>query len=119
MRFHDLRHIFASILLQNGESPVYVKDQLGHSSIAITVDLYGHLIPGGNTQAVDRLDTPPVSRHLAPDSATSAQPVTLAQSSASPNQTIYPVSSKKTCQQTRPQINHLRAIAAIDFGTEF
>jgi integrase len=59
VRFHDLRHSFASILLQNGESPVYVKEQLGgHSSIAITVDLYGHLIPGGNRQAVDRLDTP-------------------------------------------------------------
>ena len=58
VRFHDLRHSFASILLQNGESPVYVKDQLGHSSIATTVDLYGHSIPGGNRQAVDRLDTP-------------------------------------------------------------
>ena len=48
MRFHDLRHSFASMLLQQGESPVYVKEQLGHSSIQITVDCYGHLIPGGN-----------------------------------------------------------------------
>jgi integrase len=56
VRFHDLRHTFASLLLQDGESPVYVKDQLGHSSIQITVDHYGHLIPGGNKQAVDRLD---------------------------------------------------------------
>jgi integrase len=56
VRFHDLRHTFASLLLQNGESPVYVKDQLGHCSIQVTVDLYWHLIPGGNTQAVDRLD---------------------------------------------------------------
>ena len=63
VRFHDLRHSFASLLLQNGESPVYVKDQMGHSSIQVTMDLYGHLIPGGNTQAVDRLD-----------SATPAQP---------------------------------------------
>ena len=30
---------------------------MGHSSIQVTVDLYGHLIPGVNTQAVDRLDT--------------------------------------------------------------
>ncbi len=58
MRFHDLRHTFASLLLQNGESPVYVKEQMGHSSIQVTVDCYGHLIPGGNKQAVDRLDTP-------------------------------------------------------------
>ena len=56
VRFHDLRHTFASLLLQQGESPVYVKDQMGHSSIQITVDHYGHLIPGGNRQAVDRLD---------------------------------------------------------------
>ena len=75
VRFHDLRHSFASLLLQNGESPVYVKDQMGHSSIQVTVDLYGHLIPGGNKQAVDRLDTPGDKRQLEPDSATPAQPV--------------------------------------------
>jgi integrase len=56
VRFHDLRHIFASLLLQNGESPAYVKEQMGHSSIQVTVDIYGHLVPGGNRQAVDRLD---------------------------------------------------------------
>jgi integrase len=56
MRFHDLRHTFASLLLEQGESPAYVRDQMGHSSIKITVDVYGHLVPGGNRQAVDRLD---------------------------------------------------------------
>ena len=55
IRFHDLRHAFASLLIQQGESLAYVKDQLGHSSIQITVDTYGHLVPGGNIQAVDRL----------------------------------------------------------------
>ena len=55
-RFHDIRHTFASLLLSNGESPVYVKEQLGHSSIQMTVDVYGHLIPSGNRKAVDRLD---------------------------------------------------------------
>ncbi|NLV25385.1 MAG: site-specific integrase [Deltaproteobacteria bacterium] len=39
MRFHDLRHTFASQLLTNGESPVYVKEQMGHSSIQMTVDI--------------------------------------------------------------------------------
>jgi integrase len=39
MRFHDIRHSFASLLLSNGESPVYVKEQLGHSSIQMTVDI--------------------------------------------------------------------------------
>jgi integrase len=53
---HTLRHTFASMLIQAGESLAYVKDQLGHHSIKITVDVYGHLIPGTNKAAVDRLD---------------------------------------------------------------
>jgi len=56
IRIHDLRHTFASLLIQNGESLAYVKEQMGHSSIQITVDTYGHLVPGANRQAVDRLD---------------------------------------------------------------
>jgi integrase len=59
VRFHDARHTFASLLLQQGEILTYVKDQLGHSSIQMTVDVYGHLIPGFNRQAVDKLDDPP------------------------------------------------------------
>jgi integrase len=55
-RIHDLRHTFASLLIQQGESLVYVKEQMGHASIQITVDIYGHLVPGGNRAAVDRLD---------------------------------------------------------------
>jgi hypothetical protein len=46
VRFHDLRHTFGSLLLQQGESLTYVKDQMGHSSIQVTVDIYGHLVPG-------------------------------------------------------------------------
>jgi integrase len=61
IRFHDLRHTFASLLLQQGESLTYVKDQMGHHSIQVTVDIYGHLIPGSNKQAVDRLDYTPAS----------------------------------------------------------
>ena len=56
IRIHDLRHTFASLLIQQGESIVYVKEQLGHASIQMTVDTYGHLIPGANRAAVDRLD---------------------------------------------------------------
>ena len=55
IRFHDLRHTYATLLLMQGESPVYVKEQLGHSSITLTVDTYGHWIPGANRQAVNRL----------------------------------------------------------------
>jgi integrase len=58
MRIHDIRHTYASLLLSQGESPVYVKEQLGHQSIQITVDIYGHLIPSSNRGAVNRLDSP-------------------------------------------------------------
>jgi integrase len=55
-RFHDLRHTFGSLLIQDGASLAYVKEQMGHSSIQITVDTYGHLIPGADIAWVDRLD---------------------------------------------------------------
>ncbi len=58
IRIHDLRHTFASLLIQNGESLAYVRDQMGHASITLTVDTYGHLVPGSNRAAVDRLDAP-------------------------------------------------------------
>ncbi len=47
IRIHDLRHPFASLLIQQGESLAYVKEQMGHHSIRVTVDVYGHLVPGG------------------------------------------------------------------------
>jgi integrase len=56
VRIHDLRHSYASILIQSGESLAYIRDQLGHHSIKVTVDIYGHLAPDGNKAAVDRLD---------------------------------------------------------------
>jgi integrase len=55
---HVLRHTYASMLIENGENLAYVRDQLGPSSIKITVDTYGHLVPGANKAAVDRLDDP-------------------------------------------------------------
>jgi integrase len=55
VRLHDLRHTYASLLLQAGVPMIYVKEQLGHSSINVTVDLYGHVRPGENRAAVDRL----------------------------------------------------------------
>jgi integrase len=55
---HCLRHTYASLLLQLGESAVYVQRQLGHASIKLTVDTYGRWLPMGNKAAVDRLDDP-------------------------------------------------------------
>lgn len=75
---HVLRHTYASLLLAQGESLAYVKDQLGHASIRLTVDLYGHLVPGGNRAAVDKLDDVEVTEGAdptqAPPAATPAQP---------------------------------------------
>ena len=54
-RVHDTRHTFASLLLSNGEPLKYVSAQLGHSSIRMTADVYGHLEIGSNRAAMDRL----------------------------------------------------------------
>jgi hypothetical protein len=71
VRFHDLRHTFGSLLIQDGASLAYVKEQMGHSSIQITVDTYGHLIPGADINWIDGLDR----RTSQQQNATPAQPV--------------------------------------------
>jgi integrase len=55
VRFHDLRHFFASMLIAQGESPKYISDQLGHSSIQVTFDVYGHLFPQSREEAAAKL----------------------------------------------------------------
>ena len=57
LQLHGTRHSYAGILLSLGVSPVYVKEQLGHSSIQITVDCYGHFMPSGDQATINRLDT--------------------------------------------------------------
>jgi hypothetical protein len=58
-RFHDLRHTFGSLLIQRGVSPAYVQKQMGHKSIHVTIDVYGHLSPGENVAWIDTLDCIP------------------------------------------------------------
>jgi len=55
IRFHDLRHTFATLMLQNGEHPKVVQEMLGHATIAITMDTYSHVLPNMQRDAVDRL----------------------------------------------------------------
>jgi len=76
IRLRDLRHTFESLLIQSGVSIVYVKDQMGHSSIQVTVDTYGHLIPCADISYFDLLDRKSVVKHTAyrQQSATPAQP---------------------------------------------
>ena len=56
MRFHDLRHTHAAILIAQGEHPKVIQTRLGHSSIQITLDTYGHLVDGLDEAAAERLD---------------------------------------------------------------
>jgi integrase-like protein len=70
--FHSLRHTYASHLIQAGASLAYVKEQMGHSSIQVTVDTYGHLVPGADIAWADKLDAPAASEQL---SATHTQPL--------------------------------------------
>jgi integrase len=53
LRVHDARHTYASIMLRRGVPMAYVSRQLGHSSIQITVDLYGHFEAGADRHQVE------------------------------------------------------------------
>ena len=55
-RFHDLRHTNASLLIAQGANPLTIKQRLGHSSITVTLDRYGHLFPELEQEMTDRLD---------------------------------------------------------------
>ncbi len=56
VRFHDLRHTFASQLITNGVDIKYIQTQLGHASTRMTLDTYGHLLPDSNEKALKVLD---------------------------------------------------------------
>lgn len=56
LRFHDLRHSHASILLASGEAITTVSARLGHRDPSITLRVYSHLMPGQDQSAADRLD---------------------------------------------------------------
>jgi len=57
IRFHDLRHAAATLLLQQGVHPKVVSEMLGHSSIGLTLDTYSHVIPAMQQQAVAAMHT--------------------------------------------------------------
>ena len=55
-RFHDLRHTFASLLIEQGENIKYIQTQLGHSSPTMTLNVYAHLLKSRNQEAAHRLE---------------------------------------------------------------
>ena len=56
VRFHDLRHTFASLMLLRGAKPKVISEALGHASVAFTMDVYSHIIEGMQSDAVALLD---------------------------------------------------------------
>jgi integrase len=56
IRFHDLRHTAASLMLNHGVAPLVVSQRLGHARPSITLDTYGHLLPSIQSEAAKLLD---------------------------------------------------------------
>ena len=56
IRFHDLRHTYTTLLIAQGENIKFIQSQLGHSSIEMTMDRYGHLLPETHGRVGERLD---------------------------------------------------------------
>ncbi|MHB1002016.1 MAG: tyrosine-type recombinase/integrase [Armatimonadota bacterium] len=56
IRFHDLRHTHATIMLSQNVHPMIVSERLGHSAISITLDTYSHVLPNMQADAVRQFD---------------------------------------------------------------
>ncbi|MBA7541064.1 Tyrosine recombinase XerC [subsurface metagenome] len=56
VRFHDLRHTFASLMLMRGAKPKVISEALGHASVGFTMDVYSHIIEGMQADAMALLD---------------------------------------------------------------
>jgi integrase len=56
IRFHDLRHSHATLLLMLGENPRVVQERLGHSQISLTLQTYSHVLPDLQRQAAEKID---------------------------------------------------------------
>jgi integrase len=56
IRFHDLRHTYASLLIEQGENIKYIQSQLGHSSPSVTLNVYAHLMKSSNRKAAIKLE---------------------------------------------------------------
>lgn len=55
IRFHDLRHTNATLMLGQGVHPKVVQERLGHSQVGITLNTYSHVLPGLGREAIERL----------------------------------------------------------------
>ncbi|NHN34301.1 tyrosine-type recombinase/integrase [Paenibacillus sp. S3N08] len=55
IRFHDMRHTHATILLLQGENPKIVSERLGHADVRITLDTYSHILPNMQKETAKNL----------------------------------------------------------------
>lgn len=55
IRFHDLRHTNVALRIKAGEHPKRIQNQIGHASIQVTLDTYGHLMEETNPEAAEKL----------------------------------------------------------------
>jgi len=56
IRFHDLRHTCATLLLSKGIHPKIVQEMLGYANISMTMDTYSHVLPDMQERAVSAMD---------------------------------------------------------------
>jgi integrase len=56
IRFHDLRHTAATLMLKQGTHPKIVQERLGHAQVQLTLDTYSHVLPDMQSEIANRLD---------------------------------------------------------------
>lgn len=71
IRVHDVRHSYASLLIELGFSPLLISERLGHENVETTLETYTHLYPDKMEQVAADLDRQAASKSEAPDSVIS------------------------------------------------
>jgi integrase len=56
IRFHDLRHTHATMLIAQNINPKIISERLGHARIGITLDIYSHVLPSMQQEVAEKLD---------------------------------------------------------------
>ena len=77
IRFHDLRHTAATLMLRQGINPKVVQERLGHRDITLTLDTYSHVLPDIQEEAVEKIDKVLAPRASGSQPHTSALPADI------------------------------------------
>ena len=56
IRFHDLRHTAATLMLQQGVNAKIIQERLGHANVSLTLDVYSHVLPSMQANAAEKMD---------------------------------------------------------------